>query len=97
MQITIKCLFISGIRSAGMVLQGYRDVVDVQVVALGAWCDNVTEDGLQFRVEEFATLSDGRRLTLSADRGWSGSRSGRLPGHDPWTDLSVEAIEHFRC
>ena len=41
---------------------------------------------LHFRVEEFATLSDGRRLTLTDDRGWS-SRGAR------WADLTVEAVE----
>jgi len=66
--------------------------VDVQVVALGAWCDNVTDDGRWFRVQEFASLSDGRRLTLSDDRGW-GSTSSQGPSYDAWTDLTVENVE----
>lgn len=49
---------------------------------------------LHFRVEEFATLSDGVRLTLSEDRGWTTSihtvQAGLPP--DPWAHLSVEAI-----
>jgi len=74
--------------------------VEIQVVGLGAWCDSVSSNGadnwLRFRVEEFATLSDRRRLTLSDDRGWTSSihtvPAGLLPP-DPWADLSVEGIE----
>lgn len=78
-------------------------------MGLGAWCDYVTDtltDGraaaatgsgqaLHFRVEEFATLSDGGRLTLSEDRGWTSSIHtvpAGLPPPDPWAYLSVEAI-----
>lgn len=63
----------------------------VEVVGLGAWCDYVTAE--QFRVEEFATLSDGRRLTLSDDRGWSSQARGLAADDDPWAHLTVEEIE----
>ncbi|WP_083401291.1 MULTISPECIES: hypothetical protein [Pseudofrankia] len=74
--------------------------MDAVVVAMGAWCDYVTEDErrgtpsavprpsgkdnssmntLHFRIEEFATLRDGRRLILTRDRGWSGKLSGVPP------------------
>ncbi|ABW13372.1 hypothetical protein Franean1_3983 [Parafrankia sp. EAN1pec] len=48
---------------------------------------------LHFRVEEFATLSDGRRLTLTDDRGWSSKRSGGGAATDAWVGLTVEAVE----
>ncbi|WP_248827617.1 hypothetical protein [Frankia sp. Mgl5] len=47
---------------------------------------------LHFRVEEFATLSDGRRLTLTDDRGWSSKRSGGGAA-TAWVGLTVEAVE----
>ncbi len=49
--------------------------------------------GLHFRVEEFATLSDGRRLVLSTDRGWGGSMSGGRGPDDMWAYETVETIE----
>ncbi len=89
----------------------------VAAVAMGAWCDYMTEDEhrdtpfaekrplgmteptpspsmdtLHFRVEEFATLSDGRRVTLTNDRGWSSSTSGLLPDGDPWAHLTTTAV-----
>ena len=49
--------------------------------------------GLHFRVEEFATLSDGRRLVLTDDRGW-GSSGPRGVGRDGlWAYETVETIE----
>src|SRR5919202_6059849 len=49
--------------------------------------------GLHFRIEEFATLSDGRRLVLTDDRGW-GSSGPRGGGPDDlWAYETVEAIE----
>jgi hypothetical protein len=47
---------------------------------------------LHFRVEEFAALSDGRRLTLTDDRGWSVQGRG-LATDDPWAYLTAEAVE----
>lgn len=44
----------------------------VSVVSLGAWCD-LESPGTSFRVREFALLSDGREVTLLADRGWTTS------------------------
>jgi hypothetical protein len=49
--------------------------------------------GLHFRVEEFAMLSDGRRLVLSNDRGWGGSMSGGRGPDDMWAYETVETIE----
>ncbi len=48
---------------------------------------------LHFRVEEFATLSDGRRLTLTNDRGWSSKRSGGGVATNAWVGLTVEEVE----
>lgn len=47
---------------------------------------------LNFRVEEFATLSDGRRLTLTDDRGWSISGPGST-ADDLWAYQTVESVE----
>lgn len=49
--------------------------------------------GVNFRVEEFVTLSDGRRLLLSNDRGWGGSMSGGRGPDDMWAYLTIEDIE----
>ncbi len=49
--------------------------------------------GLHFHVEEFATLSDGRRLVLSNDRGWGQSMSGGRGPDDMWAYETVEDIE----
>lgn len=46
---------------------------------------------LNFRVEEFARLSDGRRLTLTDDRGWSISGPGST-ADDLWVYQTVESI-----
>ena len=64
--------------------------ITVQVVALGAFCDVASPPGadsasLDFRIEEFATLSDGRRVVVTDDRGWSMRSSG---DGSPWTDVS---------
>ncbi|CAO5253016.1 hypothetical protein FAGKG844_50122 [Frankia sp. AgKG'84/4] len=48
---------------------------------------------LDFRVEETATLSDGRRLTLTTDRGWSIRRHGAPEGDTPWAYLTAEDVE----
>ncbi|MGY2065079.1 hypothetical protein [Blastococcus sp. SYSU DS0619] len=42
---------------------------------------------LNFRVEEFAVLADGRRLRLHAERGF-----GLSAGADPWRHLTVESL-----
>lgn len=47
---------------------------------------------LNFRVEEFATLSDGRRLTLTDDRGWGVSRRGASTD-ELWAGQSAASIE----
>lgn len=47
---------------------------------------------LHFRVEEFATLSDGRRLTLTDDLGWSSKMSGGRVDDDPWAHLTIETV-----
>jgi hypothetical protein len=49
--------------------------------------------GLHFRVEEFVTLSDGRRLILSTDRGWGQSMSGGRGPDEQWAYETVETIE----
>lgn len=41
-----------------------------------------------FRVHEFAVLDDGRRLTLSTDRGFALSGPA-----DPWAALTLESVE----
>lgn len=54
--------------------------VSVTVTALGATCDLVPPErstagpgSLRFTVSEFADLSDGRRLVLHDERGWTDS------------------------
>ncbi len=42
-------------------------------LAGSAWPPEEVEEAFHFCVEEFATLSDGRRLALIDDRGWSSS------------------------
>ncbi len=80
----------------------------VRVVGVGAWCDTEAglpwspvdvdqsleafKQTLHFRVEEFATLSDGRRLTLTDDRGWSTRWAGGRATDDPWAHLTVESV-----
>lgn len=49
--------------------------------------------GLNFRVEEFATLSDGHRLLLANDRGWGGTMSGGRVPDGMWAYLTIEDIE----
>ena len=44
--------------------------------------------GIHFRVDEFAVLSDGRRIRLHAERGFT--LSG---GADPWEFLTLENLE----
>lgn len=72
--------------------------VAARVVSLGVWCDYVDEHALddtaRFRVEEFATLSDDRRIQLSADRGWSVKGSGGMPLDELWRHLTVEDIKN---
>ena len=56
------------------------------------WLDSGT---LQFYLEEFADLSDGQRVILKDDRGWSGSY--RNSGDSPWKhitgrELTTQAI-----
>jgi hypothetical protein len=72
----------------------YRDEL-----AGSAWPPEEVEQSLEtfrevlhFRVDEFATLSDGRRLTL-ADRGWSSRVSGGLAAEDQWSYMAVEQVE----
>jgi hypothetical protein len=43
--------------------------------------------GLHFRVQEFADLADGRRLTLHDERGYSTSGPA-----DPWSFQTVESV-----
>jgi hypothetical protein len=74
--------------------------VSAEVVGLGAWCDYVTADehpgidprSLSFRIEQFATLSDGRRLTVASDRGWSSWGSGGMSAEEQWTHTIVEEV-----
>lgn len=51
--------------------------------------------GLSFRVHEFAVLADGRRLTLSDDRGYSTSAhvAGGSAALDPWAFTTRESVE----
>lgn len=59
----------------------------VAVVGLGAWCDVddvPAPDGLAFLVDEFALLSDGRRLTLLDRRGFTSALSGRRSVEQNW-------------
>ncbi len=57
---------------------GYRQRLDAEVMALGAWCDLVPREtstaspgGTSFEVHEFAIMNDGRRLTLHTSRGFT--------------------------
>jgi hypothetical protein len=53
------------------------------------------ERGVSFVVHEFAELTDGRRLTLHTDRGFTGvtmASSGPAPS-DQWRNLTLESIE----
>ncbi|MGY1839423.1 MULTISPECIES: hypothetical protein [unclassified Modestobacter] len=44
--------------------------------------------GLDFRVEEFAVLADGRRIRLHDERGF-----GLSAGADPWQHLTLAGLE----
>jgi hypothetical protein len=44
--------------------------------------------GIDFRVEEFAVLADGRRIRLHAERGF-----GISAGVDPWHFQTLESLE----
>jgi hypothetical protein len=44
--------------------------------------------GIDFRVEEFAVLADGRRIRLHAERGF-----GLSAGVDPWQFQTLESLE----
>ncbi|WP_157474713.1 hypothetical protein [Parafrankia sp. EUN1f] len=69
--------------------------MNATVIGLGAWCDYVPESDprvLRFQVEEFAVLSDGRRLTLTADRGWSSSLVGSPTTDDAWSFLTLAEV-----
>ncbi|WP_152991237.1 hypothetical protein [Frankia sp. R43] len=69
--------------------------MNATVTGLGAWCDYVPENDprvLRFQVEEFAVLSDGRRLTLTADRGWSSSLAGSPTTDDAWSYLTLAEV-----
>ena len=46
-------------------------------------------EAASFRVSEFAELSDGRRLTLHDERGFS----SRSSSGGPWADLTLELLE----
>jgi hypothetical protein len=53
------------------------------------------ERGTSFRVQEFAVLADGRRLTLHDERGfttWTQTTGGAAPP-DPWSHLAWELLE----
>ncbi|MCK9897278.1 hypothetical protein [Frankia sp. AgB32] len=50
-------------------------------------------EALDFRVEEIAMLSDGRRLTLTSDRGWTSWLVGEPVGDTPWAHLTAEGVE----
>ena len=79
------------------------------VERLGAWCDYVTEaemlersgpDGMpspggkSFTVAEFVVLSDGRRVTLHQERGWSAwtRQTGSPDLLDPWLYVTEDEI-----
>lgn len=79
------------------------------VVRLGAWCDYVTEDelrqrsgsdggpspgGKSFDVSEFAVLSDGRRVTLHQERGWTSwiRQTGSPDLLDPWLYVTEDDL-----
>jgi hypothetical protein len=66
----------------------------VRVVGLGAICDlgpHALDDPRQnsFDVREFALLDNGERVTLHAERGWSGRR---FPSGSVWAGETVEKI-----
>jgi hypothetical protein len=49
--------------------------------------------GIDFRVEEFAVLADGRRIRLHAERGF-----GLSAGVDPWQFQTLESLkDHVRA
>ena len=78
--------------------------VDAHVVLASGWAAFVPQPGvpvlspgvIHFRVEEFAVLTDGRRVRLHAERGFglSAERGSRLSaGADPWQHLTLEDLE----
>jgi hypothetical protein len=48
--------------------------------------------GIDFRVEEFAVLADGRRIRLHAERGF-----GLSAGVDPWQFQTLKSLEADVC
>jgi hypothetical protein len=69
-----------------------------RVVGLGAVCDldppNADPRGQSFRVSEFATLEDGRRVLLHEDRGFTGSvrSTGESKPPDARWGLTLETL-----
>jgi hypothetical protein len=71
------------------------------VIGLGACCDLVPEDessaspgSVSFRVDEFAVLTDGRRVMLhSGERGFAVSGPYRPSAHDPLGGMTAQEIE----
>jgi hypothetical protein len=65
--------------------------VGVEVVGLGAWSELIRRHpgGIDVDVREFAVLSDGRRLALSEDRGFSTSATRLTPEHAEQSVLTV--------
>ena len=67
--------------------------------ASGDEADQIVRSSFSCVVHEFAELSDGRRITLHEDRGFSGTMlmlhqdTGCTEPHDPWSSLTVEALE----
>ncbi len=79
-----------------------RSLVGVPVEGFEAVSTGVTSDevrkaleqfrrGLSFRVQEFATLDDGRRLTLHDERGFG--VGGHPASEDPWAFLTLAGLE----
>ncbi len=72
-----------------------------EVSRLGAWCDLVPEHessaspgSVSFRVDEFAVLTDGRRLILhSGERGFGVSGPTRPSTRDPLAGMTKQQIE----
>ena len=72
-----------------------------QVVALGALCElvEVSDEGrtISCRVGEFAELSDGTRVTLHEDRGFTSSWRGLGPDDVVGAGDLVETVESLTC
>lgn len=69
----------------------------LEVIGLGARCelvppeqDTASPGSASFDVSEFAVLSDGRRVTLHRERGFSLSLG---PPIDPWAHLTAQSLE----